>query len=79
MRYLVNFNDLNIKQEVPRCLQLCFSISTYFNDMFVESSRCNRSEQVFFDRVRLGQSAKKRTVKEIITPGGSAAFSLLAQ
>jgi len=38
--YLVNFNDLNIKQEV------------------------------FFDRVRLGQSAKKRTVKEIITPGG---------
>jgi hypothetical protein len=38
--YMVNFNDLNMKQEV------------------------------FFDRMRLGQSAKKRTVKEIITPGG---------
>jgi hypothetical protein len=35
----------------------------HFNDL-------NIKQEVFFDRVRLGQSTKKRTVKEIITPGG---------
>jgi hypothetical protein len=36
----------------------------------VHMQELNMKQEVFFDRVRLGQSAKKRTVKEIITPGG---------
>jgi hypothetical protein len=36
----------------------------------VNFSELGMKQEVYFDRVRLGHSAKKRTVKEIITPGG---------